>query len=62
MNKGLTDAELLRGIRTAMESGYRKIKLYFMIGLPGKPMPMCSASPRPAASCSVSAPIWAGWS
>jgi radical SAM-linked protein len=36
VNKGLTDAELLRGIRTAMESGYRKIKLYFMIGLPGE--------------------------
>ncbi|MFM8544723.1 MAG: TIGR03960 family B12-binding radical SAM protein [Vulcanococcus sp.] len=36
VNKGLTDAELLRGIRTAMVSGYRKIKLYFMIGLPGE--------------------------
>ncbi|MFZ9951702.1 MAG: TIGR03960 family B12-binding radical SAM protein [Vulcanococcus sp.] len=36
VNKGLTDAELLRGIRTAMASGYRKIKLYFMIGLPGE--------------------------
>nr|WP_255136382.1 TIGR03960 family B12-binding radical SAM protein [Synechococcus sp. JJ3a-Johnson] len=36
VNKGLTDAELLRGIRTAMQSGYRKIKLYFMIGLPGE--------------------------
>ena len=36
VNKGLTDAELLRGIRTAMEQGYRKVKLYFMIGLPGE--------------------------
>ena len=36
VNKGLTDDELLRGIRTAMQSGYRKIKLYFMIGLPGE--------------------------
>ena len=36
VNKGLTDAELLRGVRTAMESGYRKLKLYFMIGLPGE--------------------------
>jgi radical SAM family uncharacterized protein/radical SAM-linked protein len=36
VNKGLTDAELLSGIRTAMESGYRKVKLYFMIGLPGE--------------------------
>jgi len=36
VNKGLTDSELLRGIRTAMENGYRKIKLYFMVGLPGE--------------------------
>jgi radical SAM family uncharacterized protein/radical SAM-linked protein len=36
VNKGLTDAELLSGIRTAMENGYRKVKLYFMIGLPGE--------------------------
>jgi radical SAM family uncharacterized protein len=36
VNKGLTDDELLRGIRTAMQSGYRKVKLYFMIGLPGE--------------------------
>ncbi|TVS01644.1 MAG: TIGR03960 family B12-binding radical SAM protein [Cyanobium sp. PLM2.Bin73] len=36
VNKGLTDAELLAGIRTAMTSGYRKVKLYFMIGLPGE--------------------------
>ncbi|MEX1316102.1 MAG: TIGR03960 family B12-binding radical SAM protein [Synechococcaceae cyanobacterium] len=36
VNKGLSDAELLAGIRTAMESGYHKVKLYFMIGLPGE--------------------------
>jgi len=36
VNKGLTDGELLKGIRTAMETGYRKVKLYFMIGLPGE--------------------------
>ncbi|MCP9776085.1 TIGR03960 family B12-binding radical SAM protein [Cyanobium sp. WAJ14-Wanaka] len=36
VNKGLTDAELLRGVRTAMENGYRKLKLYFMVGLPGE--------------------------
>jgi len=34
INKGLTDAELLQGIRTAVEGGWEKIKLYFMIGLP----------------------------
>ncbi len=36
INKGLTDTELLQGIRNAMNNGYRKIKLYFMIGLPGE--------------------------
>ena len=36
VNKGLTDEDLLRGIRTAMQNGYRKVKLYFMIGLPGE--------------------------
>lgn len=36
VNKGLTDTDLLNGIRKAMETGYRKIKLYFMIGLPGE--------------------------
>jgi len=36
VNKGLTDADLLRGIRTAMEHGHRRVKLYFMIGLPGE--------------------------
>ncbi|MFN7899369.1 MAG: TIGR03960 family B12-binding radical SAM protein [Synechococcaceae cyanobacterium] len=36
VNKGLTDDELLQGIRTAMQNGYTKVKLYFMIGLPGE--------------------------
>ena len=36
INKGLTDADLLKGIRKAMENGYRKVKLYFMIGLPSE--------------------------
>ncbi len=36
INKGLTDEELLNGIRKAMENGYKKVKLYFMIGLPGE--------------------------
>ncbi len=34
INKGLTDAELLRGIKTACEEGWDRVKLYFMIGLP----------------------------
>ncbi|MBD1904279.1 TIGR03960 family B12-binding radical SAM protein [Funiculus sociatus GB2-A5] len=36
INKGLTNAELLRGVKTAFEQGWDKIKLYFMIGLPGE--------------------------
>ncbi|MGD1849860.1 MAG: TIGR03960 family B12-binding radical SAM protein [Cyanophyceae cyanobacterium] len=36
INKGLTNAELLRGIKTAREQGWDKVKLYFMIGLPGE--------------------------
>ena len=36
INKGLTDFDLLQGIRKAMENGYRKVKLYFMIGLPSE--------------------------
>ncbi|MFM9109001.1 MAG: TIGR03936 family radical SAM-associated protein, partial [Prochlorococcaceae cyanobacterium] len=36
VNKGLSDDDLLGGIRTAMEHGYRRVKLYFMIGLPGE--------------------------
>ncbi len=36
VNKGLTNEELLRGIKTAVEHGWDKVKLYFMIGLPGE--------------------------
>jgi len=36
INKGLTNEELLRGVQTAFEQGWDKIKLYFMIGLPGE--------------------------
>ena len=36
INKGLSNEELLRGIKTAVEEGWDKIKLYFMIGLPGE--------------------------
>jgi len=36
VNKGLTDPDLIKGIRKAMENGYRKVKLYFMIGLPSE--------------------------
>ena len=36
VNKGLTNEELLRGIQTAVSRGWSKVKLYFMIGLPGE--------------------------
>lgn len=36
VNKGLTNEELLRGVKTASEQGWDKVKLYFMIGLPGE--------------------------
>jgi radical SAM family uncharacterized protein/radical SAM-linked protein len=36
VNKGLTNEELLRGVKTAVEQGWDKVKLYFMIGLPGE--------------------------
>ena len=39
INKGLSNEELLRGIKTAVEQGWHKIKLYFMIGLPGETDP-----------------------
>ncbi|MCS6959409.1 MAG: TIGR03960 family B12-binding radical SAM protein [Pseudanabaenaceae cyanobacterium SKYGB_i_bin29] len=34
INKDLTDEDLLRGVKTAYEQGWDKVKLYFMIGLP----------------------------
>ena len=36
VNKGLTNDELLHGVRTAYDRGWRNVKLYFMIGLPGE--------------------------
>jgi len=36
INKGLTNEELLRGVKTAYEQGWGRVKLYFMIGLPGE--------------------------
>jgi len=36
INKGLTNEELLRGVKTAHDQGWDRVKLYFMIGLPGE--------------------------
>ncbi len=34
INKGLTEEEILNGAREAFKGGWRKVKLYFMVGLP----------------------------
>jgi radical SAM family uncharacterized protein/radical SAM-linked protein len=34
INKNVTEADLLEAVETAVRSGWRRIKLYFMIGLP----------------------------
>lgn len=34
INKGLTEEDILRGSMMAFESGWNKVKLYFMLGLP----------------------------
>ena len=34
INKGVTEADLLKSVREAFESGWSSVKLYFMIGLP----------------------------
>ncbi|MDP2921822.1 MAG: TIGR03960 family B12-binding radical SAM protein [Candidatus Omnitrophota bacterium] len=36
LNKKISDAEIIEKSRTALKSGWRKVKLYFMIGLPGE--------------------------
>ncbi|MBU1912886.1 MAG: TIGR03960 family B12-binding radical SAM protein [Candidatus Omnitrophica bacterium] len=36
LNKNIRDAEILEKSRTALNAGWKKVKLYFMIGLPGE--------------------------
>lgn len=36
INKGLTEEEILRGASLAFQGGWNKVKLYFMLGLPGE--------------------------
>lgn len=36
INKGLTNEDLLRGVKLAYNSGYNNVKLYFMINLPSE--------------------------
>ena len=36
INKPLTDEDLLAGIEAAYEEGFKRVKLYFMVGFPGE--------------------------
>lgn len=36
INKNITDTEIFSSIKTAVDMGWRKLKLYFMLGLPGE--------------------------
>jgi radical SAM family uncharacterized protein len=36
MNKGVSDEDLLAAVSAAYREGWRKVKLYFMVGLPGE--------------------------
>lgn len=36
MNKGITEADMIDGVRAAYEAGWRSVKVYFMAGLPGE--------------------------
>ncbi len=38
INKGLSEEDILTGVRLAFEGGWSSLKLYFMIGLPGETM------------------------
>ncbi len=36
INKGLTEEDILKGAHLAFENGWTRVKLYFMLGLPGE--------------------------
>lgn len=36
INKGVTEEDLMHAVAAAFEGGWKKVKLYFMIGLPGE--------------------------
>jgi radical SAM family uncharacterized protein len=38
INKNVTDAEIFQALDTAWKHGWQKVKMYFMIGLPGEAM------------------------
>lgn len=36
INKGITDADIMEAVRLTSEAGFRRVRLYFMVGLPGE--------------------------
>ncbi|MDR2648306.1 MAG: TIGR03960 family B12-binding radical SAM protein [Clostridiales bacterium] len=46
INKGITETDILNGAKMAFESGWSKIKLYFMLGLPSETDDDVMAIPR----------------
>ncbi len=46
INKNLSDEDLFRALKTAYDQGWRRIKLYFMIGLPSETDQDVEAIPR----------------
>ncbi|MBZ0220775.1 MAG: radical SAM protein [Candidatus Methylomirabilis sp.] len=36
INKGITDADIMEAVRLISEAGFRRVRLYFMLGLPGE--------------------------
>ena len=52
-NKMITDDDLFEGVRAAYEHGWAKVKLYFMIGLPGETDDDAAAIPRLAEELSL---------
>jgi radical SAM superfamily enzyme YgiQ (UPF0313 family) len=53
INKPISDGDLFDAVKAAYRAGWQRIKLYFIVGLPGRARRTCAAS-------SVSAPTWRG--
>ncbi len=53
INKGLTEENILNGARMAFEGGWNKVKLYFMLGLPGEERSDIEAIPHLANEIAV---------
>jgi len=55
IGKGITDAQILDGLRRASAAGIREAKLYFMVGLPGETEEDLGAIPELVRRCLKSA-------